>query len=347
MGGGAWDNRLVEQQEKALREQEKEFETRCRWQKIRPTKDETVCRYFQNRKAQLVRRRADLLRSAADKAEKSAASAPKPPKSKPLGNVIQELLLKNQGIVGEEKKSSDYEEREVVEEADGDLVEEISDEEREVVGEGDGEVSEYENPLAAGSSHHPLASPPPWEMQQQVGGEEDGRRSSMESDEVAQRYLKMQQQMLSAGALHEEHIIPKEYTPCRYFKLNKNGGCKQGKNCSFSHDPRFQELEVEEWPTGSCKYFARSGGCLKGKACPYHHVGKPGLEKKLAKDKAMRGKPIRESSTTITALKQHIGQMRGGKAIRQILEGVLQSVQQQPDEEERPWKKRRKKKNDR
>ena len=100
------------------------------------------------------------------------------------------------------------------------------------------ELSEGEDPLTAGSSHPPASPQPQWRKErpqkmQQVGGEEDGRRSSMASDESAQTYLKMPQQMLLTGVLCKEHSTPKENTPCRYFfKLKNNGGCKQGENCS-------------------------------------------------------------------------------------------------------------------
>ena len=359
-GKDAWD-RLVEQ-EKALHEQAILFKTSCFRKNIAPEKFETVDRYFRNRKVQLAQRHAVLLETA-DKAarlwgnaqkkegainmmpkhlpplhsviprhppvarcatEKSAASAPEPPKSKPPGHsgiprpppgrrrqpqcIVEEVL----------------DDEEVVEEGDEDVVE---------------EVSEGEDPLTAGSSHPPASPQPQWRKErsqkmQQVGGEEDGRRSSMASDESAQTYLKMPQQMLLTGVLCKEHSTPKENTPCRYFfKLKNNGGCKQGENCSFSHDPKFQESEVEEWPKGPCKYFASSGGCRKGQACLYQHVGKPGLEKKLAKNEAMRSKRIMESSTPITALKQRLGR------IRWIVDGVLQTLQ--PDEEVRPWKKKK------
>ena len=369
----AWD-RLVEQ-ENALHEQAIIFSTSCSLENIHPEKFETADRYIQNRKVQLDRRRAVL--ETADKAarlwgnaqkkggainmmpkhlppvhsvilrpppvarcatEKSAASAPEPPKSKPPGHSgiprpppgmrrqpPLKCKMKNPGIVEEV-----LDDGEVVEEGDEDVE----------------EVSEGEDPLTAGSSHPPASPQPQWRKEwsrkmQQVGGEEDGRRSSMASDESAQTYLKMPQQMLLTGVLCKEHSVPKEYTPCRYFfKLNNNGGCKLGEHCSFSHDPIFQESEVEEWPKGSCKYFASSGGCRKGQACLYQHVGKPGREKKLAKNEAMQSKRIMESSTTITDLKQRLGQMPSGEALQWIVDGVLQTLQ--PDDEEvRPWKKKR------
>ena len=59
--GSAWDR--FKEQEKALREQEIQFEASCFLLEIHLEKIETVGRYLQNRRAQLVRRRADLLRS--------------------------------------------------------------------------------------------------------------------------------------------------------------------------------------------------------------------------------------------------------------------------------------------
>ena len=51
--------------------------------------------------------------------------------------------------------------------------------------------------------------------------------------------------------------------PCRFF--NRDGGCKKGDACEFSH-------EVKK-VTPTCRFFAK-GNCNKGDACEFRHVVK-------------------------------------------------------------------------
>jgi hypothetical protein len=89
---------------------------------------------------------------------------------------------------------------------------------------------------------------------------------------------------LSAAETGSEHIGTKL---CRYFK--KNGTCKDGANCAFSHDvaakqrpataapvsrpaPTSTASEIDsEKSTRVCRYFKRSGTCKDGDSCKFLH----------------------------------------------------------------------------
>lgn len=78
--------------------------------------------------------------------------------------------------------------------------------------------------------------------------------------------------------------------PCRFF--NGRGGCRQGRNCKFSHDSRSgaaspalssssnsnaepsrnRQVNLKPAPAGVCNFFWSSGKCRFEFGCRYRHI---------------------------------------------------------------------------
>lgn len=87
-------------------------------------------------------------------------------------------------------------------------------------------------------------------------------------------------------------------TPCRFF--NGRGGCRQGRNCKFSHDTRSgtvspalssssnsnpTRIREVNAPPGVCKFFWSSGKCRLEFGCRFRHTSS--TESRLPGQRAM------------------------------------------------------------
>ena len=77
---------------------------------------------------------------------------------------------------------------------------------------------------------------------------------------------------------------------CKFFA---SGTCRDGANCSFSHQEAYRVQSVNvghaeasgpDWRAQvTCKFFAK-GSCRDGQDCPYSHAQEKGMEKEIEKD---------------------------------------------------------------
>lgn len=61
----------------------------------------------------------------------------------------------------------------------------------------------------------------------------------------------------------ETTVKPGKHKPCKFF--NKEGGCKKGDQCEFSHIMKIKKFVPR------CKFYAK-GECKNGNACVFRHV---------------------------------------------------------------------------
>jgi hypothetical protein len=95
---------------------------------------------------------------------------------------------------------------------------------------------------------------------------------------------------------------------CRYF--SKNGTCRDGDSCPFSHDVGTKPTRAEtrgaaapaagDDKTKECRYFRRNGTCRDGDNCPFLHVAAPTTATASTRFSSVRPAPAPAHTQTVT-----------------------------------------------